>query len=442
MKQYLLIPILVLLSIVSFAQVLVQDAQGKTSVLYHGNAVNFDFGQTRATFAYNSFGNEYYKNKSKKGFWGVQASAKSKNGISSLINSGNIVPEGEFSLTYGWTIGSKEREQYGIRIQAIQAMEALAKKNGQLSNNFQTELEAFGKSNPNINANPALQTNIDLFISSIPYDELATKIRSLKSNAAYTGLASDIENLAIGIEERINLFQKVRTQNEKQIDSQWDKIQRSWWKQRGLLYLIAGGIASEFILVKDATTTNFDEYFEEKDFQSLKFGVGYNHQFGGTDIIGANIVIQKANTFAQLEDAEYTLTTTTTNTTQKLEGKKTFTAYTGTYNTFTQTSINTDYVKFFSGFSDEKSVVALNGYLRHQISFDNNVFPTVTNIGGGAYFFKDNGLFLGGIYFEFQDIANNIEAQQETPDFKPFYHRLNFGIVTKFSLNSIIAYNP
>lgn len=427
-----------LISVHSFAQVLVQDAQGKTSIMYHGDAVNFDLTQTRATFVINSFGNEYKKNKNRKTFWGGQASANSKNGIAGLVSSTNIVPEGNLNLTFGITETTD-----GSRIDAIEKMEYSAEKAGELAKRFQTNLEALGKSDPIIKKNNDLQKKIDEVIASTEYEKLAIDIRKLiETNKVES---KNIEVLATSIEALIKSHLAQISVLTDDVNAHWDQIQRSWWKRRSLFYVTTGLTASEFIHIFDPNNLDFDKRFKKTNYQSPKIGIGYNLQVGGTDMYGVNLVLQKSNTFSQLESADYTFSSSNTLNTGKLDSKQVFTAYSGNYYTYWQVPISVDWVHFFRGITDERSVLALNVYLRHQFTSDGKYRFTnhdITNLGVGSYFFKDNGILLGGIYLEFQDLANNIESRKEIPKLKPFYNRLNFGIITKFSLNSIISYRP
>ncbi|SDG75302.1 hypothetical protein SAMN04487996_122163 [Dyadobacter soli] len=422
------------------AQVLVQDAQGKTSIMYHGNAVNFDILQARASFSYNSFSNERYKNKDRKFFWGTRVSASSKNGVSGIINQGNIVPEGEFSITLGITKNYGENNENIQYITAVKKLERDVRKNGKIKEAFQKQLEDFGKIDPDIAANAALQASIDGLISGEPYELLVQKIRAL--GAANAALNGNITILANSIEKQIEDFNRETQFTRKEINVQWDQIERSWWKNRGLIYAIFGGTGSEFVHQQNPSSLIYDERFKKVNFQGLKAGVGYNYQLGASHIFGGNIIIQKSNTFSGLDSEEFTFTNSTALSSGKIDVQDVFVAYSGKYDTYTELPINVDYATFITGFSDEKSVLSLNAYTRHKISFNPSIFPTTTNIGGGAYFFKNDGAFLGGIYFELADLANNIEKRQENPILKPFYNRLSVGITTKFTLNSIIAYLP
>jgi hypothetical protein len=102
--------------------------------------------------------------------------------------------------------------------------------------------------------------------------------------------------------------------------------------------------------------------------------MGYNYHRAGKTVLGISLVGQKADTFSELVATEDALTTTTqissqtavtqpvasTVITQKMEDKQIINGYEGDYQTYHQTAINLDLVKFYSGSDNEKSVVSLN----------------------------------------------------------------------------------
>jgi hypothetical protein len=448
----------VLLTSFCQAQVLVQDATGNSSIRYSGSAMNFDIAQSRFAFSLNSYGNEYIKGKNRIiNFLGVQASADSKNGLAKLIDSGDIVPKGMFNLTLGhsWISASKSEKD-------INDLESIARQNGITDGQFETDLRGFIKS---FFTDRSLPDGVrDALLSKLipegmhKYSEKIAAFRSEKVvvDAKDEALIRQLSELALEVNTRVDVYLLSREGNKKDIDRLVSRISRSYWNSRHLVYGLVGWEATKFTFLNDSTSVNFDTRFKDITFQSFKLGVGYNYQRAGKGMFGFSLTTQALNNFLLLEDAEFVRTTTvqTTNTTEtaspksstvvndKLEGKKTFTAYGGKYGSYRQLGINVDYVDFYSAFDSERSVLAVNYYLRQNFSSNSIAYPETSTIGVGGYFFKNSGTFIGGLYVECQDIFDNIQRMKAKPELSPFYNRINFGIVAKFSFNSVIDYRP
>jgi hypothetical protein len=87
-------------------QVVNQDAEGKSTIVFPGGLIGIDLGETALSF---NFMNIHDGTEDKGFLWGVTASAENKLGIGKLIESGKVVPGGSFLVTFGY---HKAHESY------------------------------------------------------------------------------------------------------------------------------------------------------------------------------------------------------------------------------------------------------------------------------------------------------------------------------------------
>ncbi len=424
------------------SQVLNQDASGGTTIMYHGSTINFDAANSNISFVYNNFRNELPNSASKQGFLGIRMRATAKNGIANVINTTNITPDGEIGISFG-KVYIKE-ENLGKTLSLISERQ---KQIFLSEEQIQIKLEEKLKNSVNISKNQAIEKKIKELINQFGIYELYNELSKFrlqnesffKDNAAAN---TEFENFLFLIKELV-ISKNNSALSEKEIKQLYDRIERSYWQKRHLIYGNINLTGSQFMFEKDANNIDLTKRFKKQNFTGYKAGIGYNYQKGGEIIYGLGLGYELTNTFSLLDDAEITLIDTKVNSTQKIESKKSFTAYSGNYNTFNRIFISGDIIKFFSGLDSDKSVIVGNLFFRHLESNNKSVFPTITNVGAGAYFFKNNGVFLGGVFIESQDIFDNLWKKGFIPDEKLLFKRFVVGLTTKFSIGtSIIQYRP
>lgn len=338
--NWLFVTIIVTIYHTGFSQILNQDSRGGTTIMYQGSTINFDVANTSASFAYNHFKNEDFKNKDtngkhKGGFFGIRMRANSQNGITNLLKTGDFTPDGELGIVFGssWV---KESSTISTTLDAIRSQ-----RNARLvfakitQNNIDNKLKKFSK----INTNTAINTQVNNIISSFgigEYPEQLVKYEKdnplLFTDAALKAEYEDFILFCINSSKEIEDFNNEHS--IKEIDKIFDKIKRSYWQKRHLLYFNISGLGSEFMYQKDTINKNFSERFEKKDFTGVKIGIGYNLQNGGKEIFGLNAGYEKANNFDLLDDSDITLSSSLSGGIRKIETKKSFTAYSGNYNTY------------------------------------------------------------------------------------------------------------
>ncbi|MER0442147.1 hypothetical protein [Emticicia sp. W12TSBA100-4] len=424
------------------SQVLNQDASGGTTIMYHGSTVNFDAANSNLSFAYNNFKNEFPNNSTKHVFFGLRMRAAAKNGVANLITSGNVTPDGEIGIAFGKIFTNEEN----ISPLLIRINEARTKI-FDLQKESQEFLESELKKLKKINTNKELLLDIENIIKQNGLDEIPETLRVYKNQNNKHFLEKEANDEFSEYLEKTEQLKKivstVNEKNDKDLIQSYEKIARSYWQSRHLVYGNINLTGTQFMYEKDAANIDLTKRYKKQNFTGAKIGIGYNYQKGGQVIYGLGLGYELTNTFSLLDDTDITLIDTKVNSTQKIEVKKAFTAYSGNYDVFNRIYLNADVIKFFKGLDSEKSVIVGNLFFRHYESNYKKKFPTITNIGAGAYFFKNNGTFLGGIFIESQDIFDNLWKQGFIPDEKLLFKRFVVGLTTKFSIGtSIIQYNP
>ncbi|MDZ7898503.1 MAG: hypothetical protein U5N85_10835 [Arcicella sp.] len=170
-----------------------------------------------------------------------------------------------------------------------------------------------------------------------------------------------------------------------------------------------------------------------------EFKIGINYQIGGKWLLGLTLARSRGSNFDYLSKVEYTSRKTTSFANQQLISEKKTTAYTpdtNPYQYLNQTNLEFDIVRFSK--IDDKGVLALNFYYRGNWTDNIKIAPNVSKIGISGFFFKTDGIFLGGVYLELNDLENNVATFNTTP-FAKVSKRLNFGVVGKVAISSIFG---
>ncbi|MEO8769964.1 MAG: hypothetical protein ABI402_07760 [Ferruginibacter sp.] len=145
--------------------------------------------------------------------------------------------------------------------------------------------------------------------------------------------------------------------------------------------------------------------------------------------------------FINLKSKEYTIRTTDISSNQSLVSEKKITGYGGKYSKVETNQLNIDIVADYR--LSDSSRILVNPYLRSSLfSRDTAFLKNYTNVGLGLYFVGKKSKFLGGLYLELPDINNNIEKAKPASeiDIRPPLKKLTFGIVTKFSISSLLSW--
>ena len=204
---------------------------------------------------------------------------------------------------------------------------------------------------------------------------------------------------------------------------------------------IFGGIeARNFSWYRGLNPSSLPKSFIDTLYRGEQFGIGLNGQIGNW-WLGITYAYVDGDNFSDLSGMEYTLRTTDTSRNQTLISEKKITGYSGNYAKVWNNQLNIDLLKEFK--LGDTSRLITNLYYRGALfSRDTSYLKNISSMGFGMYFLGKKSKFLGGLYVELPDINNNIEKSKPESErsIRLPYKKLTFGVVTKFSLSSILGF--
>jgi hypothetical protein len=234
-------------------------------------------------------------------------------------------------------------------------------------------------------------------------------------------------------------FQEAKASSRNKVD---DYGKQFFVTNHSRLTLFAfGGInAIGFKRFTGIDSTDLSKSITDVGERGGQFGLGINYQWRNI-WLGFTFSRSESNNFTLLKKKEYTLQNTVTIAPNTLIEETKITAYSGEYGKVDLSNVNVDIVARIRLDKEYKNYLLWNPYLRASVASSNTLLlPNKTNVGMGAYFLPNNSKFLGGIYLELPDLNNNVEKMKEAAEqnLRPPFKRLSFGIVTKFSLSTIM----
>lgn len=418
------------------AQVLTQDAKGKSTLLNNGGVIGFNIQESAIDFSYNNFLNKRIESPSSL-MIGINLQAKNNSGISNLFDAGKFTPGGRGLLFLGYAFQIRNSNEIVNDTQENENSKFLYT----IMEKFQQKLFKTTDllSRTFIYNNDVINT-IDSIIKNSPHNDIERNFLNLSKN--YPEFSVSLDSIRTYTLTEINNYYKtnefIENLDKTNKKTEIDYRSRNWIK-RITVFADFGLSARSFKYLNKIDTTNFSNSFENKYFNGITAEIGVNYQLGGRYLFGLSLGVQRVDNFELLTQKDFVLKTTFSNSSQELKSEKNITAYMGDYGTFYQYTINADVLRFVK--LGESNVLLVNPYIRHNISSNPNYIPNTTNVGISTFIFKDNGSFLGGLYVEAPDVFNNIEKSKTQPDLKPIYNRLTFGIIGKLIISSIKVIN-
>lgn len=419
------------------SQVLTQDSKGNSSVLYNGSNIGFDITEAAINFSFNKFQNEVINNKNKHLVWGFNFQAKNADGYANLFNEGILSPAAKGNITIGGTLITGD-EYYKDSTLKRSLLDIELKE---LQDNFISNIKKTidgSQSSDNQDTIKILKREIYKIIESMAMVQWSDAIKKLNKSLSKEN-GNFIESIAKSINDSVNNYikiSKVKVDERLKVDHNIRNL-RGYYTSRLAIFFTGGFTSSAFKIQNEIDTTNLNNSFKNQGFLGYDFKIGLNWHYTGRWLFAGTIGYKQNNTFDLLTKTEYTLTTTINSGNQQLAKQKKITAYSGDYSTFNQTKFEIDILRFIKM---DDNVLVMDLYFRSAISDDTAIYPNLTDLGLSAYFFKNNGVFIGGLYIEAPDINNNLEKTKENPNIKPIQNKLNFGIVGKINIGSVFGY--
>jgi hypothetical protein len=226
----------------------------------------------------------------------------------------------------------------------------------------------------------------------------------------------------------------------KAINEATKKFMKAHFVKRITPFIFGGIDARNFSLYTGLNSSSLAKSFTDTLYRGGQFGIGINGQIGSW-WLGITYAYVDGDNFSNLSSKEYALRTTDTSRNQALISEKKITGYSGKYAKVESNQLNIDLLKEFK--LGDTSRLITNLYYRGSLfSRDTAYLKNISNIGLGVYFLGKKSKFLGGLYVELPDINNNIEKSKPESErgIRPPYKKLTFGVVTKFSIASIMGF--
>lgn len=455
MKKIICIILVISVCNKSTGQWLTQSAEGKGSFLFKGANVALDLAKTDFSFTINNLNSPYKASSPKDNFfifYGGGVNAKNEEGLGNLFSAGEFVPSANANGYLGIRFSNsyhalyKEQEKKGSdalqELSTTQMTHFISKLTESID--FEVDGSSLDKTNEAdliIKLKHDWKKNLQ---NSAP-KPFSNYLKSyLSKNPGLTRVAT-IANIIDELQNEIKAIVKSYNTAVDNLMLQLNKnrdefIQKSLWRLS--IFTIGGIDASSFKRVEDINTTSLSKSFIKEEYRGGNWGIGINYQIRQWKF-GATYSYRKTNNFNLLDKTDYKLTTTTTVGNQTLTQEKAISAYSGNYGEVEINELNLDALFTVGLGESSESYAMLNAYLRGNFfSRDKILLPSSFNIGLGSYFFTKKSKFLGGLYVELPDVKDSFEKSKPVADqnIRPALKRLSFGIIVKFSLNSLISW--
>lgn len=433
-RLYIVVTVLLLLINPSLGQIINQDADGKSSIVWGGSSVSVDMpdGLVKANYYRTS------KDADDHFIWGVDLQAKNSNGTGDIFSKGQFTPKSELSVLIGWG-GTKFDDSPSSLDSLIEVWNGKLTVRGKSADSLYRALIARIIIGCNVMVN-SKDTGTKTKETQSVLDALGkfygTSPHLLGKVSSTLQYVKDCNVLGLQI---IQLMAEIESSPilanfhiaENTIDSLNNLSPTSVHNRRTLGYLRGGinttGFKMDLGNSIDEIKLRFRDTVDVNGFIELGGTIQSGFNFFGTSIAFTGL-----NTFSQLKKSDYSYTSVDT---VQIEGKDTpiskktdVTAYAGNFDNYNRFSINFDYVRMIE--LNDSKYFSLNGYFRQNVSFDTKLEDHTTILGIGLHLIDGKkGKFLGGVYLQTDDLFG-IED-------KKTYEILRFGLVTKFALNSL-----
>lgn len=424
----ILFGILILFGVDLAAQTYTQSADGLSSIVFPGGNIMFNSTATQFSAGINNIYKSYEK---KSAFiYGGEIKAKNDEGISILLNGKNFSPEASLVLNIGWSTTNFPNAQTNwekVKIYRSEKEKIIGKFDTIVFDSIRKHI-----------TDPALRKEISdqvekQDISFATEAKLNPQFKNEKNDSLFS-IIIEIARKTYDNSMRMSLSQiETSIENEYQKDS--SLISRSPF-QSNILFAHCGLLGQSFDYYEKIDTANYYSNFSTEEFTGCRLGITDNYKVANT-IIGISIDAVYTNSFKSLSKKTFTIKEESTNSLgQTFIKEKSILAYTGTYSKFWTGEISLDCMINMP--ISSTTYVTLNPYNRVRFLSDKpDLLPNYITCGLGAYFFKNKGKFLGGIYIEATDITNEYDKLSDDPENEPFYKRLKIGFVINYTFNKI-----
>ncbi|WP_293299911.1 hypothetical protein [Pedobacter sp. UBA4863] len=427
MSKYLIIGVLLLPMSIS-AQILNQDASGKSSIVTGGSSLNIDIAEGLMKI------NHYGYSKDKTILYGFDLQGKNESNIATLFKEGQFTPKAELSFLIGKRsvkfseplsakpVDNTELQKLGPI--ADEVYEKLVKKNFtgcKDANDVETE-----------NSKKFRKALDDLPLQG--YENIIVNIYGLisgldaKDTECSPKLKAQAELIINGIRGELIFSEIVKL--KEQIESRRSASAEYVPNTTLFSYLRAGFTGQEFKFDRGKVFGSYETRF----LDTLNLGgfveIGLTRQWK-MNYIGFNVGYNYTNNFSSLEEDDYSFSKDTALTDGTLKKSKSFKAYSGDFGKLGKVYISFDYLKMID--LGESHYIMTGSYFRSNISLKSSLEKSNTVLGIGVNYINGaSGRFLGGVYLQTDDLFGNRDLGMGKS--------IQFGVTARFSLGSIFVF--
>jgi hypothetical protein len=394
----------------------------------------------------------YYSKYRSRLFYGITTAAKNQEGLGKIFDAGQFSTaaslKGAIGVNWSWIKGYDQLERN--RDNALQ----IAMNNGFVIDSLIRVKINEVRYDASLGTDAAvLADSLLLIYSSGSFEDTIDSFTTIADGQ--TSFSTKVSGVVRQLLKRILIIYALGATNRQGFttsDSVFGLVKNKPLRDSRLFLFLRQSAAQYYVFKSLSSTTPVDS-IQKQYYGRADFGIGFNHRQGGRLFLGVNYGWRRANTIPLMSKDDYSVKTVFGTAAQSVTKEKKLTAYKGVYQEFKQSFFYADILwiafvtrsgqdrNFKPNKAAEQPKILLNPYFRLDISRDKDVFPTVATVGLSTLFRNRTG-FLGGLYVEGYDLANNLEKFQaarknEPPALTRLYNRLSFGIMTQFEILSI-----
>jgi hypothetical protein len=436
-KLLLFILVLTLYSVKVRAQFNAPDSKDKSSFLNQPSSVGIELEGGKLNVDFNNIKSQH--SAENKWLVGVRYKGNAENGISQLINSGDMVFGNEINGFLGYSFTTSLKEEM-IWVKLLENMDSTAVEHIQKAKtSIKLEIYKFkkesGLSGKQINMvyvflfNESDTTEMPEF-SEIQVDTSEKSINDFFSESKLNSEQFKKVKVLLRTINRILVEEKAFNDSltETRIEyniRKYEAQSKSLGKSRITVFINGGVSGHKFSLIESQESGL--PGIQKIKFRGGKIGIGANIRLNGKNYIGLLYNIDWVDNFPDLNKRTSSFTDRDTIDGKFFNAKTELTAYDGIYQKFQKHTIGFDFMNQIS-FSD-LSRIALNfPYIRCNSYSGLKDAKSTFDFGVSANFYQTSGHFLFGLFAELEDFANSNDSQYNT------FSRLSFGFRVNYSL--------
>jgi len=414
----------------------IKTGEGESSILLPTTNFGFDIGKASLSFKTNNFPQS--KLNPNGIIWGLNASGKNNEGLSTVFSGSEIVPSSSMSALLGYSFSnSDEISADYTSMYAKELKDSINSLSSSFRQSFDTEIitkiyeleSDTAKKYILSKVVPALKVNLN------KYEKLEKLLNDMSQDKTLLPVISSSASTLYSYMKDNQTWKNIKDLKIK-LKSGIDNLEsKEYWKLTFYGHL---GIQGEkFNIFKGWDSTNIENSFKKETFRGSSKGFGINYLFNSKWIAGFKFTYQETNNLDKLSTNDYKVTTSYTQNTSVGTTQISKTAYPDKYKLAYLNRYDFDLIRYIN--IDENNVIIADLYLRINESTNEESLVSYKDVGLSSSFFNKNGKFIGGVYIELPDFEQSEEKRKpaEEQELKDWYNRLSFGIYAKYSFSSL-----